>query len=526
MHSHLTRLAETTELVCSLLGDVATVPTSGAGCADATDTAKSSGALVDVVRCLNDADLETLLADAARGRAEFDRVIAIGAGEAAKRSRRELGHAGLAQRRGYRGAAQLVQSLTGESKGEAARQVKVGELLGEAAAIESLACEAPIVERGDDALDRPGEDREHDDSSLPLPNDSLPWQHPVTRAINDGTTSAEAGHLIVRVLEGVTDACPDEARRAACEELVAFASGSQSSTSGIGAALREDLLRNARQVRDAIDVDGIAERYERRFEKRSLKTWHDNDGALNVHVVCDDESGVFVSQLLDMSLSPRRGGPRFTDPAADDWARDLLADPRSNEQLAFDNVVAVLRAGAACDDSTVFRGERPGVRVITVVDLAESEQSSPHGEVEGSGFSVPGWLVTATVCDAGVTPVRIDCTSRTLDLGRDQRSFSAAQRTILRLRDGGCLWPSCDRPAWQAEAHHINPWSEGGRTDVADGVLLCKFHHLNLHNNYWRIVRNGTQYSLIPPADHDPERRPVLLRPKSATFGRILERAG
>ncbi|HWD61401.1 MAG TPA: hypothetical protein VG369_02805, partial [Humibacter sp.] len=283
---HLTRLTETTAQVCSLLGDVAARPTSGPGRADAPDIAKPSGALVEAVRCLNDADLEALLADAARGRAEFDRVIAIGAGEAAKRSRRELGHSGLAQRRGYRGAAQLVQSLTGESKGEAARQVKVGELLGEAAAIESLAGAARVDERGDNARDRPGEDRDHDDPPLPLPIDALPWQHPVTRAINDGTISAGAGHLVVRILEGVTDACPDAARRAACEELIAFASGSHSSTSGNGTALREDLLRRARQVRDAIDADGIAERYERRFEKRSLKTWHDSDGALNVHVVC------------------------------------------------------------------------------------------------------------------------------------------------------------------------------------------------------------------------------------------------
>ncbi|MGN6198056.1 MAG: hypothetical protein ACTHNX_05380, partial [Humibacter sp.] len=91
----------------------------------------SAPSLVEVVHQLADAELEALLAQAASGRAEFDRVITVAAGEAAKRSERALGHGGLAQRRGHRTVIQFVQSLTGESKGEATRQVKVGELIGE-----------------------------------------------------------------------------------------------------------------------------------------------------------------------------------------------------------------------------------------------------------------------------------------------------------------------------------------------------------------------------------------------------------
>src|SRR3712207_7604787 len=66
------------------------------------------------------------------------------------------------------------------------------------------------------------------------------------------------------------------------------------------------------------------------------------------------------------------------------------------------------------------------------------------------------------------------------------------------VRDGGCLWPGCDRPPAWCEAHHINQWKrDHGRTDIADGVLLCKHHHLLLHNNGWDIVREGGTYTLI-----------------------------
>ena len=68
------------------------------------------------------------------------------------------------------------------------------------------------------------------------------------------------------------------------------------------------------------------------------------------------------------------------------------------------------------------------------------------------------------------------------------------------------------------EAHHIVPWSEGGRTDLANGILLCKFHHLLIHNNGWEIYRVGTDYFLVPPKDVDPQQRPRPMPSKSAAM--------
>ena len=76
--------------------------------------------------------------------------------------------------------------------------------------------------------------------------------------------------------------------------------------------------------------------------------------------------------------------------------------------------------------------------------------------------------------------------------------------------------PGCDRPPSWTEAHHIQHWArDGGRTDIADGILLCRHHHLLFHNNGWEIEREGCAYWLVPPADVDPGRTPIRLESKS-----------
>ena len=65
-----------------------------------------------------------------------EKVRIAGAGVAAARSRREVGHGGLAQKRGHRSPASLIQEITGASKAEAAKHVRLGESLRAAAGLD------------------------------------------------------------------------------------------------------------------------------------------------------------------------------------------------------------------------------------------------------------------------------------------------------------------------------------------------------------------------------------------------------
>jgi hypothetical protein len=89
-------------------------------------------------------------------------------------------------------------------------------------------------------------------------------------------------------------------------------------------------------------------------------------------------------------------------------------------------------------------------------------------------------------CQARIIPVVLGAQGEVLDLGRSARMFSPAQRKALALRDKECTAEGCTVPAAWCEAHHAQqPWARGGRTDLADGKLLCSFHHHRAHDPAW-----------------------------------------
>lgn len=217
---------------------------------------------------------------------------------------------------------------------------------------------------------------------------------------------------------------------------------------------------------------------------------------------------------------PAAAGPRFVDPGEHARAQELVADPRSNEQLEFDLFMDVLRAGSLADAETVFGARQAGVRLVQIVtDTGENPKAGemarpgPAGPVytEDGMHALPVPAAQQQVCASGVVPVAVDRRGRPLDVGREQRLYTSRQRVALAVRDGGCRWPGCDRPPAYCEAHHIDEWrKDRGRTDLDRGILLCRFHHLQLHHNRWRITRNRTDDFVL----HDPRGRPCAMRPR------------
>ena len=85
-------------------------------------------------------------------------------------------------------------------------------------------------------------------------------------------------------------------------------------------------------------------------------------------------------------------------------------------------------------------------------------------------------------CTAGILPAVLGSKSVALDLGRESRLFSEAQRVAKGLEHATCAASGCERPYAWCELHHRRPWAQGGRTDLADAIPLCSQHHRWIHD--------------------------------------------
>ncbi|MGO1290403.1 HNH endonuclease signature motif containing protein [Brevibacterium linens] len=109
-----------------------------------------------------------------------------------------------------------------------------------------------------------------------------------------------------------------------------------------------------------------------------------------------------------------------------------------------------------------------------------------------------GGITAATAerlsCEALISGAIKDAGGDVLMLGRSKRLVSRRQRMALSVRDVCCQFPGC-RARRRCEAHHIRPWSQGGRTDMDNLILLCRRHHTVVHKYQLRIERTGADFA-------------------------------
>ena len=106
-------------------------------------------------------------------------------------------------------------------------------------------------------------------------------------------------------------------------------------------------------------------------------------------------------------------------------------------------------------------------------------------------------------CDAMIIPAVLGSGSQVLDVGTAVRLFPQPIRRAITLRDRGCTFPGCDRPATWCDCHHVKAWADGGPTSLANGVLLCPHHHRQIHRGHWeiRFAADGVPEYLPPTVD-------------------------
>jgi hypothetical protein len=126
--------------------------------------------------------------------------------------------------------------------------------------------------------------------------------------------------------------------------------------------------------------------------------------------------------------------------------------------------------------------------VVVTIDEAKLHQDLAVARLT-TGAAITASEARRLACGARILPAVLDGRSHPLDLGRAKRLFTPAQRKALAIRDRECRAEGCDTPAAWCEAHHLDPWSNHGRTDLHRGVLLCSFHHHRAHDTRYASTR-------------------------------------
>ncbi len=130
-----------------------------------------------------------------------------------------------------------------------------------------------------------------------------------------------------------------------------------------------------------------------------------------------------------------------------------------------------------------------GVNATVVVTMTIEQLLADHATaLLDDGSRMSAGQARRLACGAGIIPVVLGSKSVPLDLGRAVRLFTKAQRIALGLRDGGCTARGCETSASGCHAHHDDPWSRGGLTDLANGRLLCPRHHRLAHDSRYAMT--------------------------------------
>lgn len=211
------------------------------------------------------------------------------------------------------------------------------------------------------------------------------------------------------------------------------------------------------------------ERAARRTTRLTLRVR--GDGSTDIHVRVPDHVAVRLRTYLESMTGPRRRGVGAV--RADDEVANLPYPRRLGE--AFCALLERLPAK--------LLPQHGGTATTVMVTIPFEELRSGLGAADlGAGDRITAGQARRLACNADLIPVVLGGRSEILDLGRTRRTFSSAQRRAMAIRDQECRTEGCTIPAAWCEAHHLQPWSRGGRTDLDDGLLLCAWHHHRAHD--------------------------------------------
>jgi hypothetical protein len=298
-----------------------------------------------------------------------------------------------------------------------------------------------------------------------------------------------------------------ESAQAVCNAEIGFAhtKAMGRTANAIGATFDEaPLLEKAREnspgkfyyicnhYRHAADRKGFEAEQAELVENRRLWITTCDDGTVLINGTFDSEGGAAFRTAVE---------PLARKSGADDH--------RSREKRLGDAVVDLsmhaLDSGLIPQQAT----QRPHLQVTTSLETLQGLPGASAADLEFSSLPISAKTVERLACDASITRIVLGSDSTVIDVGRAQRTISGPARKALNIRDRGCTWPGCERPASWTSGHHLKHWIHGGTNEPPNLTLLCYRHHWMVHEGNWQIVRgdDGRMLTIPPTVTFGPPAR-------------------
>jgi hypothetical protein len=341
----------------------------------------------------------------------------------------------------------------------------------------------------------------------------------------------------IEPLEQSRDRIFDEQRLAADRQLADAARGVIRDDDGrpVGTGplpTPEDIRLLSRVLVAYLDPDGAEPADAAGARARSLFIGRERNGGVPIRGNLLPEVAGQLLQLQDSILNPRVDGPadpttgvHFAENPTGELTPDgesystAQADDRTRAQKLHDAFAMIVNAAARSGEFPDIGGAAP--TLVVTVTAEDYASGTGWATVLNTGDRIPSRVAAQTGCAGGIQRVLFDENGRIAALGTSARIFNAIQRRAITLRDGGCIIPGCTVPASWCEIHHVTEYADGGPTHTDNGVLLCWWHHRNLHLSEWHIRMNRGIPEVRGPEWWDCDQ---LWHP--AGVPRIRERAG
>jgi hypothetical protein len=125
-------------------------------------------------------------------------------------------------------------------------------------------------------------------------------------------------------------------------------------------------------------------------------------------------------------------------------------------------------------------------------------------------------------CTATLTPILRDRWGVVLDLGRERRSTSSAQRRAIEAMYATCFMTGCEVAVTDCQIHHIVHWKDGGPTDLENLAPICQQHHHVVHTGGAKMSMDAQRTITVTTAIgevsfHTPDRQPHRTRQGSTS---------